>query len=124
MMQKNMKQWFSVLLFAVLVIGLIPVYQSPAIIANAEEGNLCKHHTEHTWECGYAEAEPAVACGHVHDETCGGLPAGSATGGSLSTTVCTHEHDAECGYKEAVARTQTVAYMAPVTGFATEIMLP
>lgn len=24
----------------------------------------------------------------------------------------------------AVARTQTVAYMAPVTGFATEIMLP
>lgn len=54
-------------------------------------GGLCPHHTEHTEDCGYAEAVDAKECMHVHDENCGYVEANE----------CGHEHDEDCGYAEA-----------------------
>lgn len=59
-----------------------PVY---AVSDNTVKTGLCEHHTEHTAECGYAEAEPGTPCNHEHTEDCYKL-----------VENCIHEHTAEC----------------------------
>ena len=89
---------------------------------------LCKHHTEHTSDCGYTEGTPEQPCNHehteecyvpvtncvhIHDETCGGLinPTacthvyGEDTSCVTKTLDCQHIHDESCGYVPAVAGT-------------------
>lgn len=62
--------------------------------AAPDESGLCKHHTAHTEECSYQEAQDAQPCTHVHDKNCGyqELP---------EEESCTHVHDENCGYAEA-----------------------
>lgn len=55
-------------------------------------GGLCPHHTEHTEDCGYAEAAESGECTHVHDENCG----------YAEESECGHVHDADCGYGEGI----------------------
>ena len=52
---------------------------------SAEKDGLCKHHPQHTPECGYREAKEAAPCGHEHGEAC-----------YQSVTKCCHVHTPEC----------------------------
>ncbi len=75
----------------------------------AEDSGLCPHHTAHTAECGYVQAQDEQPCEHVHDEDCGyaaaveGQPCNhvcTVEYGCLSVS-CTHVHDDSCGYSES-----------------------
>ena len=119
-MKLRLRRPLSLLLAAVMVLGLLPT----AAFA-AENDGLCEHHLEHTAECGYTEAVEGSPCTHQDDEACGytlgteEVPCDKdctdddgdgiidhaedcsyqpAVEGSLFT----HVHDEECGYVEAV----------------------
>ena len=85
-MKPKWKRPLAFLLSAAMTISLsgTPIY------ATADEdtpvNGLCRHHPEHTQDCGYTEATP---CNHEHDEDCYTL-----------VKNCIHEHDAGC-YPEA-----------------------
>ncbi|MDO4262048.1 MAG: DUF5979 domain-containing protein [Eubacteriales bacterium] len=55
------------------------------------EGTLCRHHPEHTEECGYQKS----VCSHEHTADCY----------EQGTEVlnCPHVHDGECGYEESAS---------------------
>lgn len=74
-----------------LLISLSLAAALPGQVRAETTGGLCPHHTEHTEDCGYAEAVDAGECTHVHDENCGYVEA----------KECGHEHDENCGYAEA-----------------------
>lgn len=88
----------------------------------AEEGGsisgLCEHHTEHTTDCGYAEAVEGGDCIHAHDDSCGYAEAVEGAECTCETEndehtadcefvaaiggqPCNHQHDETCGYVEA-----------------------
>ena len=81
-MKPKWKRPLAFLLSAAMTISLsgTPIY------ATADEdtpvNGLCRHHPEHTQDCGYTEATP---CNHEHDEDCYTL-----------VKNCIHEHDAGC----------------------------
>lgn len=81
---RRMKKILSILLCLCMLSQYAPVMA----FAAAEDG-LCAHHTEHTADCGYAQAVAGSDCTHVCGEDC-------AQG-------CTHAHDDACGYVAAVA---------------------
>ena len=98
---KRCKEQFPKCLSLLLVFALTAPLYSYAFVYAAEDSEstgLCKHHPEHTADCGYTEAAEARPCGHEHDETCGyeepseGVP-------------CGHIHDESCGYVEAAEET-------------------
>ena len=53
--------------------------------ASAVHTGLCKHHPEHTEDCGYTEGTEGAACEHEHTEDCYTL-----------VKKCVHEHDESC----------------------------
>ena len=53
--------------------------------ASAVHTGLCKHHPEHTEDCGYTEGTEGAACEHEHTEDCYTL-----------VEKCIHKHDESC----------------------------
>ena len=90
-----------------------------AFAAEVQTG-LCEHHSVHTPECGYQEAEPGHPCEHEHTadcytdelicgleetttETASGSDAGHKHTQNCYKLDCPHErgeHDESCGYTE------------------------
>lgn len=56
----------SILLSAAMVFTVLPP-AGRAVYASKEQTGLCRHHAEHTEECGYAEAGK---CTHEHTDKC------------------------------------------------------
>lgn len=104
----------------------LSVFSAVSITGTAEDvseytGGLCPHHTEHTAECGYAEASEGADCGHEHTEDCYIITencvhicdesctdpcthACTEESGCITKTLnCSHVHDELCGYKEETA---------------------
>ena len=86
---RKLKQGIGILLAAAVVFNMLPL-GGLAVSASENSGTgICEHHTEHTEDCGYAEAED---CRHEHTEEC------YTAEGELD---CHHEHDEDCGYAKA-----------------------
>ncbi len=83
----RLRRSMGFLMAAVLIFNTLPA-SGLAVSASEQEKGLCEHHTEHTAECGYAEAQP---CTHEHGEEC-----------YKTVTECVHEHTDEC-YPETEA---------------------
>ena len=104
----------------------LSVFSAVSITGTAEDvseytGGLCPHHTEHTAECGYAEASEGADCGHEHTEDCYIITENcvhicdesctdpcthvcTEESGCITKTLnCSHVHDELCGYKEETA---------------------
>ena len=98
---KRCKEQFPKCLSLLLVFALTAPLYSYAFVYAAEDSEstgLCKHHPEHTADCGYTEAAEARPCGHEHDETCGYEE-------PSEVVPCGHIHDESCGYVEAAEET-------------------
>lgn len=78
---RKMHRALGMLLAAALVFNTLPA-SGLAVSASEGKTGLCEHHTEHTVECGYREAQP---CTHEHGEEC-----------YKTVTECVHEHTDEC----------------------------
>ena len=52
---------------------------------SAVHTGLCKHHPEHTEDCGYTEGTEGAACEHEHTEDC-----------YTPVEKCIHKHDESC----------------------------
>ena len=100
---ERMKKVFSILLCLCMVLQYVP---TTAFAVDAAEGGLCEHHTEHTAECGYAEAVAGSDCTHSHDELCGYAEA-------VAEVLCACEATDENG---ALVHTEGCGYVAPVEG--------
>lgn len=104
----------------------LSVFSAVSITGTAEDvseytGGLCPHHTEHTAECGYAEASEGADCGHEHTEDCYIITENcvhicdesctdpcthicTEESGCITKTLnCSHVHDELCGYKDKTA---------------------
>ena len=83
----RLRQSMGFLMAAALIFNTLPA-SGLAVSASEQEKGLCEHHTEHTAECGYAEAQP---CTHEHTEE-------KHSGEECYKTVteCVHEHTDEC----------------------------
>ena len=57
---------------------------------------LCEHHTQHTDECGYAEASEESPCTHEHTDECY-----IADENGEKILNCQHVHGDSCGFKES-----------------------
>lgn len=89
---------FLCLAIVLTTFGVLPAF------ANAGD---TPPHTEHTAECGHAEAVEGQPCTHVHDEVCGylapdeGQPCSHVHDevcGCTEDTPCAHTHDNACGF--------------------------
>ena len=112
--RKKGKRWLALALCLCLVFSCTEKFVSAAEEPAYEEG-LCEHHTEHTGECGYAEATPGSPCNHEHDDSCGYA---EATSGHPCTFVC-----AECGKEagpEESASEESPVKKGPVKGTAAQ----
>ena len=69
------------LMAAALIFNTLPA-SGLAVSASGREAGLCEHHTEHTPDCGYREAQP---CTHEHTEEC-----------YKTVTECVHTHTDGC----------------------------
>ena len=96
----------SIITALALCLSLCPTW---ALAAEADP-SLCKHHPEHTEDCGYAAPTEGLPCGHRHTAECytlGVLP--DADGGDYyeigadteNLLDCQHSHDSDCGYVQA-----------------------
>ena len=83
----RLRQSMGFLMAAALIFNTLPA-SGLAVSASGREAGLCEHHTEHTPDCGYAEAQP---CTHEHTEE-------KHSGEECYKTVteCVHEHTDEC----------------------------
>ena len=83
----RLRRSIGFLLAAALIFNTLPA-SGLAVSASEQEKGLCEHHTEHTPECGYAEAQP---CTHEHTEE-------KHSGEECYKTVteCVHEHTDGC----------------------------
>ena len=68
------------------------IFTMPGVPASAVEAGvsavhtgLCKHHPEHTADCGYTEGTEGAVCEHEHTEGC-----------YTFVKKCVHEHDESC----------------------------
>ena len=96
----------SIITALALCLSLCPAW---AFAAEADPA-LCKHHPEHTEDCGYIAPTEGRDCGHEHTDECytlGALPdtdsgdyyeIGADTENLLD---CQHSHDEDCGYVQA-----------------------
>ena len=95
---RRLRRGMGILLAAAVAFNTLP---ADSFAASASEGGLCEHHTEHTAECGYAEAKP---CTHEHKVNDGeaGREDGLGRGEECykAVTECVHTHTDEC-YPEA-----------------------
>lgn len=88
--KRHADRWLACLLCFLMAVSMM----GTMAFAAPDENGLCGHHTAHTEECGYQEAQDARPCTHVHDENCGYQE-------ELGEESCTHIHDESCGYAEA-----------------------
>lgn len=77
---------------AAFLLAAAMIFTMPGVPASAVEAGvsavhtgLCKHHPEHTKDCGYTEGTKGAACEHEHTEDCYTL-----------VKKCIHEHDESC----------------------------
>ena len=77
---------------AAFLLAAAMIFTMPGVPASAVEAGvsavhtgLCKHHPEHTEDCGYTEGTEGAACEHEHTEDCYTL-----------VKKCVHEHDESC----------------------------
>ena len=97
---RKMHRAFGVLLAAALIFQTLPFDGIAVSASESSGGGLCEHHTEHTPDCGYKEAEPGHECTHEHTEDCYRTVEGE-DGSTTKELDCHHEHDESCGYREA-----------------------
>ena len=101
-MEKNRRKnrVLGVLLAAVVVFQTMPFEGIAVSASEGIRGGLYEHHTEHTPDCGYKEAEPGTECCHEHTDDC--YRTVEEEDGSITKELdCHHEHDESCGYREA-----------------------
>ncbi len=100
------KRIISIITALALCLSLCPAW---AFAAEADPA-LCKHHPEHTEDCGYIAPTEGRDCGHEHTEDCytlGVLPDADSgdyyeIGADTENLLdCQHVHDSECGYVQA-----------------------
>lgn len=77
---------------AAFLLAAAMIFTMPGVPASAVEAGvsavhtgLCKHHPEHTEDCGYTEGTEGAACKHEHTEDCYTL-----------VKKCIHKHDESC----------------------------
>lgn len=77
---------------AAFLLAAAMIFTMPGVPASAVEAGvsavhtgLCKHHPEHTENCGYTEGTEGAACKHEHTEDC-----------YTPVKECIHEHDESC----------------------------
>lgn len=77
---------------AAFLLAAAMIFTMPGVPASAVEAGasavhtgLCKHHPEHTEDCGYTEGTEGAACKHEHIEDC-----------YTPVKKCIHEHDESC----------------------------
>lgn len=77
---------------AAFLLAAAMIFTMPGVPASAVEAGasavhtgLCKHHPEHTKDCGYTEGTEGAACEHEHTEDC-----------YTPVKKCVHEHDESC----------------------------
>ncbi|MCC2127670.1 YDG domain-containing protein, partial [Hominiventricola filiformis] len=77
---------------AAFLLAAAMIFTMPGVPASAVEAGvsavhtgLCKHHPEHTEDCGYTEGTEGAACEHEHTEDC-----------YTPVKKCIHEHDESC----------------------------
>ena len=77
---------------AAFLLAAAMIFTMPGVPASAVEAGasavhtgLCKHHPEHTEDCGYTKGTEGAACEHEHTEDCYTL-----------VKKCIHEHDESC----------------------------
>ena len=77
---------------AAFLLAAAMIFTMPGVPASAVEAGvsavhtgLCKHHPEHTEDCGYTEGTEGAACEHEHTEDCYTL-----------VKKCIHKHDESC----------------------------
>ncbi len=96
----------SIITALALCLSLCPTW---AFAAEADPA-LCKHHPEHTEDCGYIAPTEGQPCGHEHTDECytlGALPDTDSgdyyeIGADAENLLdCQHVHDSECGYVQA-----------------------
>ena len=96
----------SIITALALCLSLCPTWA----FATEADPSLCKHHPEHTEDCGYIAPTEGHDCGHRHTAECytlGVLP--DADGGDYyeigadteNLLDCQHSHDSACGYVQA-----------------------
>lgn len=108
---------------AAFLLAAAMIFTMPGVPASAVEAGvsavhtgLCKHHPEHTGDCGYTEGTEGAACEHEHDESCYPVLEGSVSENTATPseaeeaqpTECPHErgeHDGTCGYIPATEGT-------------------
>ena len=90
----------GILLAAALVFQTVPFEGIAVSASESSGGGLCEHHTGHTPDCGYKEAEPGHACTHEHTEDCY-RTVEEEDGSTTRELDCHHVHDESCGYREA-----------------------
>ena len=89
----RLRQSMGFLMVAALIFNTLPA-SGLAVSASEQEKGLCEHHTEHTAECGYAEAQP---CTHEHTEEKHSTEEEHSGEECYKTvTECVHEHTDEC----------------------------
>ena len=82
----------SIITALALCLSLCPTWA----FATEADPSLCKHHPEHTEDCGYAAPTEGQPCGHEHTEDC--YTTDEADG---EVPDCQHSHDSACGYVQA-----------------------
>ena len=77
---------------AAFLLAAAMIFTMPGVPASAVEAGVsavhtgvCKHHPEHTEDCGYTEGTEGAACEHEHTEDCYTL-----------VEKCIHKHDESC----------------------------
>ena len=77
---------------AAFLLAAAMIFTMPGVPASAVEAGvsavhtgLCKHHPEHTADCGYTEGTEGAVCEHEHTEDC-----------YTFVKKCVHEHDESC----------------------------
>ncbi|MDE7446470.1 MAG: LPXTG cell wall anchor domain-containing protein [Lachnospiraceae bacterium] len=86
---RKLRQGIGILLAAAVVFNMLPLGGLAVSASENSRTGICEHHTEHTADCGYAEAGE---CRHAHTKECY-----TAEG----EPDCHHEHDEGCGYAKA-----------------------
>ncbi len=96
----------SIITALALCLSLCPTWA----LAEEADPSLCKHHPEHTEDCGYTAPTEGHDCGHEHTAACytlGVLPDADGgdpyeIGGDTENLLdCHHSHDSACGYVQA-----------------------
>ena len=75
----------GILMAAALIFQTMPFEGIVVTASGSRGGGLCTHHTGHTTDCGYQEAEPGAECTHEHTDDC-----------YKTVEDCIHEHKESC----------------------------